>query len=233
MLQVKKIETGYGRKQILFGASLEVDKGQIMLLIGPNGAGKSTLLKAVCGLIPTWNGEVQFKGESIHGVTPADTVRKGISFAPQGSRVFPKLTVLENLEIGGYNLPSRELRERLIEVFNLFPILKQRARQHAGNLSGGEQQMLAIARALIPKPQMLLLDEPSLGLSPDNVRMVFDKIVEVNKRTDAAVLMVEQRVKEALRICHAVCSLKLGSVVYSGPPSTLLTDSDKLRNLFL
>src|SRR3972149_10027536 len=151
MLDVRNIETGYGKKQVLFGVSVQVNKGEIVAIIGPNGSGKSTLLKAVCGLIPVWNGEIRFNGHSLNGTTPARNVSRGMTFAPQGNREFNELSVMENLEIGGFQLKRNELRERIDEVFQMFPVLKERMRQAAGKLSGGEQQMLALARALVPK----------------------------------------------------------------------------------
>ena len=167
MLDVRELETGYGKKQVLFGVSPDVRRGEIVGLIGPNGAGKSTILKAVCGLIPAWNGEIIFNGQKTNGASPARNVARGITFAPQGNRVFDELTVMENLEIGGFQLPSKELKGRVGQVLEMFPALKQRTRREAGRLSGGEQQMLALARALVPKPKLLMLDEPSLGLAPN------------------------------------------------------------------
>lgn len=233
MLEVMDIETGYGKKQVLFGLSLEVRDGEIVALIGPNGAGKSTLLKAVCGLIPVWVGEVRFEGALLNGLTPAQNVRRGITFAPQGNRVFDELTVIENLQIGGYQLPRRELRERIEQVLTMFPVLRERARQNAGKLSGGEQQMLALARALMPKPKLLMLDEPSLGLQPNLVKAVFEKVSEMKREANVTILIVEQKVREILDVCDRVYSLKLGKVAFAGKPEELEGDHDKLRNLFL
>lgn len=233
MLQVIDMESGYGKKQVLFGLSLDVGKGEVVGLIGPNGAGKSTALKAICGLIPFWNGEICFDGDSTSGSTTAQNVARGMTFAPQGNRVFDELTVTENLEIGGFQLPRSELRGRIDEVLELFPALKQRLRQEAGKLSGGEQQMLALARVLVPKPKLLLLDEPSLGLAPGLVAHVFDKISEINRETGVAILIVEQKVREVLTICHRVYSLKLGRIAFSGMPNDLVSNKNKLRELFL
>ncbi len=233
MLEIVKLETGYGKKQVLFGLSLEVVKGEIVALIGPNGAGKSTVLKAVCGLIPAWDGEIRFDGKKNNGSTPAQNVSRGITFAPQGNRVFSELTVKENLEIGGFLLRKKELRSRIDDMFDMFPILKERARQDAGKLSGGEQQMLALARALITKPKLLMLDEPSLGLSPNLVGTVFDKVTEINREMGVTVLVVEQKVREVLKICHKVYSIKLGKVAFSGQPEELQNDKAKLKELFL
>jgi len=233
MLEIKELQTGYGKKQVLFGVSLGVPQSEIVALIGPNGAGKSTILKAVCGLIPVWQGEIRFNGTPTNGSTPAQNVARGITFAPQGNRVFDELTVMENLEIGGFQLPSKELRGRIDEVFDLFPILKERSRQYAGRLSGGEQQMLALARALVPKPKLLMLDEPSLGLQPNLVGSVFETISQINRDTGVAILIVEQKVRQVLELCHRVYSIKLGKVAFTGHPNELKEDKDKLKELFL
>jgi len=233
MLEIRELETGYGKKQVLFGLSLEVREGEIVALIGPNGAGKSTVLKAVCGLIPAWNGEIRFDGDVTNGSSPARNVARGITFAPQGSRVFADLTVMENLEIGGFQLPRKELKSRITRMFQMFPILQERARQDAGKLSGGEQQMLALARALVPNPKLLMLDEPSLGLSPNLVATVFRKIAEINTETGVTILIVEQKVREVLDICRRVYSIKLGKVAFEGSPEELKEDKAKLKGLFL
>lgn len=233
MLEINDLETGYGKKQVLFGLSLEVARGQVVALIGPNGAGKSTLLKSVCGLIKVWKGEIRFEGSPTNESTPAQNVARGITFAPQGNRVFDELTVMENLEIGGYQLPCKELKNRIEEVFQMFPILKDRASQDAGKLSGGEKQMLALARALVPKPKLLMLDEPSLGLSPNLVGKVFKKISEINSETGLSVLIVEQKVRDVLEISKRVYSLKLGKIAFSGTPEELKEDRDRLKQLFL
>jgi len=233
MLEIRELETGYGKKQVIFGLSMEVREREIVALIGPNGAGKSTVLKAVCGLIPTWKGEIHFNGVRLNGAKPAQNVSRGIAFAPQGNRVFHDLTVLENLEIGGFQLPRREANERIAQMLEIFPLLKERARQDASTLSGGEQQMLSLARALVPKPKLLMLDEPSLGLSPNLVGMVFEKISEINHETKVSILVVEQKVREVLEICDKVYSLKLGKVAFEGSPEELKDNKAKLKQLFL
>jgi len=233
MLEIRKLETGYGKKQVLFGLSMEVRKGEIVALIGPNGAGKSTVLKAVCGLIRVWKGEIIFEGSPTNGATPAQNVARGIAFAPQGSRVFHDLTVKENLEIGAFQLPRKVAKERIALVLETFPILKERLRQDAGRLSGGEQQMLALARALVPQPKLLMLDEPSLGLSPNLVGTVFEKVTEINRESGVSILIVEQKVRKVLEICSRVYSMKLGKVVFEGPPDDLKHDKAKLKQLFL
>jgi branched-chain amino acid transport system ATP-binding protein len=217
---------------VLFGATLSVREREIVALIGPNGAGKSTVLKAVCGLIPAWKGEIRFGGTAINGSTPAKNVARGITFAPQGNRVFDELTVLENLEVGGFQLPKRELKGRIEEVFGLFPVLKERARHVAGRLSGGEQQMLAVAWALVPRPKLLMLDEPALGLAPNLVTTVLEKVSEINREAGVAVLIVEQKVREVLRIATRAYGLRLGRIALEGTRDDIF-DGDTLKRLFL
>jgi branched-chain amino acid transport system ATP-binding protein len=232
MLEIKNLQTGYGKKQVLFDASLEVKQGEIVAIIGPNGAGKSTILKTVCGLIPVWEGGIIFEGTPINSSSPAKNVKRGITFCPQGNRVFDELSVMENLQIGGIHLKAAELKEHINDVLQLFPILKDRLRQNAGKLSGGEKQMLALCRALIPKPKLLMLDEPSLGLSPNLVSSAFEKIRMISKDTGIAVLIVEQKVHEVLKICQRVYGLKLGKVEYAGKPEEMIQDT-QLRKVFL
>jgi len=232
MLQISELETGYGQKQVLFGASLEVHSGEIIALIGPNGAGKSTVLKAVCGLISVWKGEVRFEGVMLNGSTPAHNVSRGITFCPQGNRVFGSLTVLENLEVGGFQLPRADLRKRIEEVFAMFPVLKERDHQEASRLSGGEQQMLALARALVPNPKLLMLDEPSLGLSPNIVETVFERVRRINQETGITVLIVEQKVRDVMRIAKRAYGMRLGRIAMEGNPNEILV-GDRLKRLFL
>ena len=233
LLEVIDLETGYGKKPVLLGVSLEVGPGEVIAVIGPNGAGKSTILKAICGLIPVWKGDVRFDGAPTDGATPAQNVARGITLCPQGNRVFADMTVLENLEVGGLLLPRRESRERVNEALTMFPSLKDRTRQIAGRLSGGEQQMVALARALIPRPRLLMLDEPSLGLAPGVVKDVFGKLVAVNRETGTAILIVEQKVREVLAVCQRVYGIKLGRLAFTGSPDQLRDDKEKLRQLFL
>lgn len=232
MLEICNLETGYGKKQVLFGISVYVKKGEIVALIGPNGSGKSTVLKAACGLIRTWRGEIRLDGIVASNATPAQNVGRGMTLAPQGNRVFHDLTLMENLEIGGFQLPSKELKKRIAVVLDVFPFLGN-LRRCAGKLSGGEQQMLALARALMPAPRILLVDEPSLGLSPNLVSVVFRKIVEISRETTVGILIVEQRVKDVLKMCNKVYSLKEGRVQFSGSPRELEQNTTKLRELFI
>lgn len=231
MLELNKIETGYGKKQVLFGLSMKVQEGKIVAIIGPNGAGKSTILKAVCGLIPTWKGEICFDDIRVNGSSPAKSVKRGITFCPQGNRVFDELSVMENLQVGGIHLRPKEFQDGIDRVLQLFPVLKERLRQSAGSLSGGEQQMLALGRSLITKPKLLMLDEPSLGLSPNLVSTVFERVSRINQDMGIAILIVEQKVRQALEFCHSVYGIKLGKVVFEGNPKNL-ADS-KLEKIFL
>lgn len=231
MLELKEIETGYGKKQVLFGLSMKVQEGKIVAIIGPNGAGKSTILKAVCGLIPTWKGEICFDNIRVNGSSPAKSVKRGITFCPQGNRVFDELSVVENLQVGGIHLRPKELQDGIDRVLQLFPVLKDRLRQSAGSLSGGEQQMLALGRSLVTKPKLLMLDEPSLGLSPSLVSTVFERISLINQDMGITILIVEQKVRQVLEFCHSVYGIKLGKVVFEGTPKNL-ADS-KLEKIFL
>jgi branched-chain amino acid transport system ATP-binding protein len=233
MLDINNLNTGYNKKQVLFDLSMKVEKGKIVSIIGPNGAGKSTILKAICGIIQCWNGEIIFDGKVLNGNIPSKNIGLGITFAPQGNRVFDELSVKENLEIGGYVLPKNKLSERIELVLKIFPLLKERIKQTAGSLSGGEKQMLAIGRALIPEPKLLLLDEPSLGLAPNLLNDVFEKITEINREMNLSVLIVEQKVREVLAISHKVYSIKLGKNAFEGNPTDLLNNTEKLKSLFL
>lgn len=233
-LVIRSLVSGYGKKQILNGVDIRVPTGEIVALIGHNGAGKSTLLKAVFGLLPVWSGQVFFDGEPLDSQTPRDLLRAGMSYIPQGNRVFTDLTVRENLEIGGVTLSDRrKLAEGIERALAMFPVLKDRLRQRAGMLSGGEKQMLALGNALVLSPRMLLVDEPSLGLAPPLVKEALNRFQQLNRDNGVTILIVEQKVREVLDICHKVYCLKLGKVTYDGPPTTLQTDRNKLKELFL
>jgi branched-chain amino acid transport system ATP-binding protein len=233
MLDIRQLATGYCKKPVLSEVVMHVSAGEVVAVIGPNGAGKSTVLKAVHGLLPAWQGDIRFSGQVLGATTPAARVRRGITYCPQGRRVFGDLTVRENLEIGALALSNVDLKARVSEQLDLFPSIRNRLTAAARNLSGGEQQMVALARALISKPKLLMLDEPSLGLSPQLVAEVFQKIVEINRTTGTSVLIVEQKVREVLKICNRVYSLKLGRVAYEGPPDPLRNERTKLKELFL
>ena len=233
MLRTDSLDTGYGKKQVLRNVAIHVAKGEIVALIGPNGSGKSTALKAICGLLSVWSGEILFEGKNINDSMPAKNVARGITYAPQGNRIFADLTVMENLEVGGYQLPNKELTSRIDNVLTFFPNFRKIVHRSAGKLSGGEQQMLSVARALIPNPKLLLLDEPSLGLAPNLMRDVFHKVVEISHKTGVSILIVEQKVREVLRICDKVYAIKLGKIAFEGPPDELVKDEHRLKQLFL
>jgi ABC-type branched-subunit amino acid transport system ATPase component len=231
-LQVGNLVTGYGKKQVIDGVSLTVGAGEIVALIGHNGAGKSTLLKAIFGLISIWSGEVHFNG-ALWKPAPGALLRAGVAYVPQGNRVFSDLTVHENLEIGGATLPKKQsLKDGIEKVFILFPMLKDRLKQRAGTLSGGEKQMLSLANALILSPRMLLLDEPSLGLASPLVSEALKRIKGINQDFGVTVLIVEQKVREVLKIAGRVVVLRTGRVSFSGSPREL-EDDTKLKSVFL
>jgi len=233
MLKVEKLETGYGKKQVLFGIDLEAAQGKVTAIIGPNGSGKSTALKSIFGLIPVWKGTVSYKNKDITNRSTKANVMDGIAFVPQGNRVFDEMTVLENLEIGGFHLPKKSFQTEVNKIWELFPELEQRKKQNSGKLSGGEKQMLALGRALINSPRLLLMDEPSLGLSPKLVTFMMNHIRKINHEFGVTVLIVEQKVREVLEVCHHVYSIKLGKIAYSGKPEIIKNDKEKLRELFL
>lgn len=233
ILTLKAADAGYGKKQVLFGVDLTAMTGKITAIIGPNGSGKSTVLKVAHGLLPLWQGISTFSDSALNGINPAYRVRQGLAFCPQGNRVFGDLTVRENMEMGGTHLPAKEVASRVTAVLVTFPQLNSRLNQIAGTMSGGEQQMVAIARALVSKPKLLMLDEPSLGLAPNVLDDVFAKIVEINRTQGVTILIVEQKVRKVLAIADLVYSLKLGKVAFSGPTSELTASPETLRRLFL
>ncbi len=233
MLELSRLEAGYGKKVVLQDISLEVKPREIVALIGPNGAGKSTVLKAIFGIVRVSTGRVIFQGEEIQNRKPVLNVRAGLSYVPQGSRVFTELTVIENLEMGGYILDDRtELNARIAQVIELFPFLRERQDQNAGSLSGGEKQMLALSRALILKPNMLLLDEPSLGLSSKSAKIAIEIIQAINEKLNTTILLVEQNVREVVTVANRVYIMKLGRVVFHDLSKTINTQ-EQLRDIFL
>ena len=226
-------EAGYGKKIVLKNVSISIEEGEIVGLIGPNGAGKSTLLKVLMGILKIPKGSVQFKSTSITNRNPDQLVKSGISFIPQGNRVFTELTVMENLELGGYILNGKhEVLRRVDQVLEIFPDLKNTLKQNAGKLSGGEKQQLALARALMLQPKLLLMDEPSLGLSPKLVTKAFETVKKVNAEFKATIILVEQKVHEVLKIAHRIYALRMGEVVFSGRPSELQS-SEIMKKIFL
>lgn len=233
LLRVDSLVAGYGKKQVLNGVSLGVGRGEIVALIGHNGAGKSTLLKAVFGLIPVWQGQVSFDDKAVLSPKPREWLRMGVAYVPQGNRVFTDLTVQENLEMGGITLPTKQaVKDGMERVFTLFPALKERLKQRAGTLSGGEKQMLALGNALILSPKLLLLDEPSLGLAPPLVTEALTRIQQISRDSGVTVLIVEQKVREVLKIAQRVYVLRTGRVSFTGPAAEL-NDDAKLKEVYL
>lgn len=231
LLQVDSLATGYGKKPVLFGVSLDVSSEEIVAVIGPNGAGKSTLLKAIFGLLKIWKGRVYLDGRALDPQA-RDLQNAGVAYVPQGSRVFTDLSVRENLEMGGITLQNRKLlRERIEWVLSLFPTLGPQLARRAGVLSGGEKQLLALARAFVMAPRLLLLDEPSLGLSPTLVSRTFSQIEALQKDHRVALIIVEQKVREVLRVSRRAFVLRNGMLAYSGLATAL--DESRLQQLFL
>ena len=225
MLNVSGVHSHYGRIEALQGVDLEVDRGEVVTLIGANGAGKTTLLMTVCGNPQASRGRVVFDGRDITRNQTYEIIRMGISQAPEGRRIFPRLTVLENLQMGATSAEESYFDEDLRRVFDLFPVLKEREHQRGGTLSGGEQQMLAIARALMGRPRLLLLDEPSLGLAPMLVKQIFEVIKEINENQGVTVLLVEQNAYHALRLADRGYVMANGKIVMTGSGAELLADA--------
>ncbi|MGI6413449.1 MAG: ABC transporter ATP-binding protein [Syntrophomonadaceae bacterium] len=232
MLKVKNIDVYYGAIHALKQLSLEIEQGSIVTLIGANGAGKTTTLKTISGLLRPKRGEVIFKGEEISKLPPEKVVEKGISQVPEGRRVFSSLTVLENLELGAYLRKDKKgIAEDMENVFFRFPRLKERRKQLAGTLSGGEQQMLAIGRALMARPELLLMDEPSMGLAPLLVKEIFEIIKDINKK-GTTILLVEQNANIALSIADKAYVLETGEIALQGPARELI-NSEKVKQAYL
>ncbi len=234
MLHIKNLNASYGPIQVLKNCSIHVDQGEIVSIIGANGAGKTTLLLSVSGLIGSLSGEVSFEGSSIMGLSPDRIVGLGIAHCPEGRQLFSPLSVYENLLLGAYarkKVDQKTLEQELEQIFELFPRLKERMGQTAGTLSGGEQQMLAIGRALMASPRLLLLDEPSLGLAPQLVETIIRTIVDLNSR-GMTVLLVEQNARKALEISHRAYILETGRIILQGRASDLAEDSE-IRRAYL
>ncbi len=226
LLELEDVHVHYGKVEALKGVSLVVDDGEVVALIGANGAGKTTTLKTVSGVRPVTSGRVNFAGKSLLGIPAHERVQLGISQAPEGRRVFPGMTVLENLEMGAYARKGKgSLQPDLERVFGLFPRLAERRKQSGGTLSGGEQQMLAIGRALMARPRVLLLDEPSMGLAPRLVTQIFEIVSEINSQ-GTTVLLVEQNAVQALQRAHRAYVMETGQVVKSAPARDLLDDAE-------
>jgi branched-chain amino acid transport system ATP-binding protein len=232
MLQINDINVYYGNIQAIRGVSLEINEGEIVTLIGANGAGKSTLLKTISGLLKPKNGDILFEGQSISGKVAQAIVKRGLSHVPEGRRVFANMTVEENLELGAYLRKDKKgIQEDFEKVYNLFPRLLERRKQQSGTLSGGEQQMLAMGRALMARPRLLLLDEPSMGLAPLLVKTIFRIIQEINQ-TGTTILLVEQNANMALSIADRAYVIETGKIVLSGT-SDELNQSDQIRSAYL
>ena len=231
MLKVEDLHVYYGSIHAIKGVSFEVNEGEIDTLIGANGAGKSTTLNTVAGLMKPRSGAITFEGQQVAGMPASKIVPQGMALCPEGRRVFQQMTVRENLEMGGYTRPAGEISASLDDVFERFPRLKERHRQIAGTLSGGEQQMLAMGRALMSKPRLLMLDEPSMGLAPLLVEQIFDIIGELN-RAGTTILLVEQNAQMALSIANRAYVLETGNIVKSGDAHLLMNDDD-VRKAYL
>jgi ABC-type branched-subunit amino acid transport system ATPase component len=230
VLEARDVVSGYGEVEILHGVSIKVEEGEIVTIIGPNGAGKSTLLKTVFGLLPCKRGAVFFDGENVTGHSPQALVRKGMSYVPQSDNVFPSLTVQENLEMGAF-IRRDNYRAKIEEVLSLFPDVVERRHTRAGKLSGGQRQMLALGRALMLEPRVLLLDEPSASLAPNMVQLVFAKIQDIN-RSGVSIVMVEQNARESLKLSHRGYVLAMGQNRLEGSGPSLL-ESEEVGRLYL
>ena len=227
MLKISDIKTYYGNIMALKGVSMEVSEGEIITLIGANGAGKTTTLMSISGIVPPRTGEIHFMGDSIHDMAPDQIVALGICQVPEGRRIFPYLTVTENLDMGAFlRTDSSDIKKDLDYIFELFPILAQRRHQPGGTLSGGEQQMLAISRALMARPKLLLLDEPSLGLAPLIVRQIFDIIKKINAENNTTIFLVEQNANLALRVAHRGYVMENGAIIMADNAADLLANED-------
>jgi branched-chain amino acid transport system ATP-binding protein len=230
MLRISGLSVAYGGLHALAGVSLEVRADEFVTVVGPNGAGKTTLLKAVSGAVPPVDGRIEYGGRDVSGLSAAARARLGIAHVPEGRKVFPSLTVLENLEMGSYRAEAKRRRAEGLEiVYALFPPLRERPRELAGALSGGQQQMLALGRGLMARPDLLLLDEPSQGLAPRLVETIFEAVAQIRKMRGLAILLVEQRVVEAVELCDRAYVLESGRIVLEGDRQRLLEDQSVLR----
>jgi branched-chain amino acid transport system ATP-binding protein len=233
MLKLKNIKTFYGNIQALKGVSIDISEGEIITLIGANGAGKSTTLMSICGIVPPRFGEILFMDQPIHNLNPNKIVSLGISQVPEGRRIFPYLTVVENLDMGAFLRNDKDVIKQDLEyIFELFPILAERRHQAGGTLSGGEQQMLAISRALMAKPRLLLMDEPSLGLAPIIVKQIFEIIRKINAEQKTTIFLVEQNANLALKVAHRGYVMENGKITLTDSASNLLSN-EAVRRAYL
>jgi branched-chain amino acid transport system ATP-binding protein len=231
MLAIEKLQVAYGKVQALWDVTLGVPDGEIVALVGANGAGKTTLLKTVSGLLRRQSGSITCDGKHMEEASPPEIVKHGVVHVPEGRKLFPEMTVIDNLLMGAYTIPQSERSQKLERVFSVFPVLKERQKQIAGTLSGGEQQMVAIGRGLMAGPKLLMLDEPSLGLAPLLVEEVFRVIMEIN-RLGVTVLLVEQNIQHALTLAHKGFVMELGRIALSGSGSELLANTN-IRKAYL
>ena len=234
MLEIEDITAGYSSSvPVLHGVSIAIGKGQFISVVGPNGAGKTTLFKAISGIIPLRSGRIRCDGQDISNLEPSRRPHLGIAHVPEGRQVFPSMTVLENLEMGAATEKGRrDWKDNLERIYTWFPVLKERASQHAGTLSGGQQQMLAIGCGLASSPKLLMLDEPSMGLAPSIADLVFDKMMEIRRDIGLSILLVEQRVAEALQFADRGYVLETGRIVLEGDGEALKAD-DRVRQAYL
>lgn len=231
MLTITDLSVSYGKARVIDQLNLQVHQGEMLSIIGPNGAGKTTLLRCISGLVPANQGEVRFEGRPIQGLPAHKIARLGITHCPEGRRPFPEMTVLENIMMGGLTIRKEAFHERLEYVYQLFPILKERESQYAGTMSGGQQQMVAIGRALMTSPKLLILDEPSIGLAPLVVEEIFEQIRMI-KESGVTILLVEQNVDVALKVTDRIAVMDHGQISFLGQPSDLVNDSS-LREIYL
>ncbi|HUK10480.1 MAG TPA: ABC transporter ATP-binding protein [Stellaceae bacterium] len=233
MLTLEGLSVSYAGLRALDGVSLSIEEGQFAAIVGPNGAGKTTLFKAISGTVQPAGGSIHFDGEDLLALPPAERAHRGIAHVPEGRKVFPSMTVLENLEMGAYPDRGRTAWRRNLErIYDLFPVLRERREQAAGTLSGGEQQMLAIGRGIAAAPRLLMLDEPSMGLAPAVADLIFERIARLHREDRLTILLVEQRVAEAVESCDFGYVLETGRVVLEGPHDALLAD-DRIRSVYL
>jgi branched-chain amino acid transport system ATP-binding protein len=233
MLKLENVTSGYGNKIAIKDVSLEIGQGEIITLIGANGAGKSTTLMTICGVVACRSGKVLFQNQPIQGKKPDEIVRMGICQVPEGRHIFPLLSVKENLDMGAFLRSDKaQIKKDMDYVYNLFPILAERRNQDGGNLSGGEQQMLAMSRALMARPTLLLLDEPSMGLAPLVIKQIFEIIKQINMESNTTIFLVEQNANQALQIAHRGYVMENGEITLSGPSDQLLVN-EEVRKAYL
>ncbi len=233
MLKIRSLDVAYGGLRALNGVSLDVERGQFVAVVGPNGAGKTTLFKTISGVVTPFGGEISYNGRNLLAVPPAERAQLGIAHVPEGRQVFASMTVMENLEMGAYTRNGKKRWGELLPmILELFPVLAERRGQLAGTLSGGEQQMLAIGRGLASAPKLLMLDEPSMGLAPTIVDAIFERIHQIHRQHGLTILLVEQRVAEALESCDRGYVLETGRVVLQGAHDTLVSDA-RVRRAYL